>query len=63
MECQDLHRDEVAEKYLNGQLDAATRDEFEVHLLECVRCLQHVEAIQILRQELSEHAHSSLRPS
>jgi anti-sigma factor RsiW len=49
-----LCRDEFAGKYLNGQLDSATRDEFEVHILQCAPCLQHVEALQALRQELSE---------
>ncbi len=56
MECQELHRDELAEKYLNGRLDSATRDEFEVHILECARCLRSLEAIQILRQELAARA-------
>jgi anti-sigma factor RsiW len=44
MQCQELHRDELAEKYLNGQLDPAAQDEFEIHLLECVQCLRQVEA-------------------
>lgn len=57
MECQELHRDDVAEKYLNGQLDPAARDEFEVHILECRQCLRRVEAVQALRQELADHAH------
>jgi tetratricopeptide (TPR) repeat protein len=57
MQCQELHRDELAEKYLNGQLDPAAQDEFEIHLLECVQCLRQVEAVQNLRQELDERAH------
>jgi len=57
MQCQELHRDELAEKYLNGQLNPAAQDEFEVHILECVRCLRQVEAVQNLRQELDERAH------
>jgi len=57
MLCQELHRDELAEKYLNGQLGPAAQDEFEVHILECVQCLRQVEAVQNLRQELDERAH------
>jgi TolA-binding protein len=57
MECQELHRDEVAEKYLNERLDPSARDEFEVHILACAQCLQRVEAVQTLRQELAERAH------
>jgi anti-sigma factor RsiW len=63
MECQELHRDESAEKYLNRQLDPATRDEFEVHLLECAECLRRVEAIQMLRQELVQPTPSPQRRS
>ena len=51
-----MHRDELAEKYLNGQLDPAVRDEFEVHVLECGPCQRQVEAVVTLRQELSERA-------
>jgi hypothetical protein len=56
MECRQLHRDELAEKYLNGQLDPSLRDEFEVHILECAPCLRSVEAVQTLGQELAERA-------
>src|SRR5579863_4196759 len=57
MECRQLHRDELAEKYLNGQLDPAVQNDFEVHILECSQCLKQVEAVQTLRQELAERAH------
>ena len=56
MECQQLHRDELAEKYLHGQLDPTAQDEFEIHILECAKCLRQVEAVQTLRQELSERS-------
>jgi anti-sigma factor RsiW len=56
MECQDLHRHELAEKYLNGSLDPAMQDEFEVHILDCANCLRYVEALQVLRQELAQTA-------
>ena len=51
-----MHRDELAEKYLHGQLDPAAQDEFEVHVLECEPCQRQVEAILTLRQELAERA-------
>ena len=57
MQCQELHRDELAEQYLNGKLDPAAQDEFEVHILECVQCLRQVEAVQTLRHGLAERAH------
>ncbi len=57
MACQALHRDELVEKYLNGQMLASARDEFEVHLLECADCQQSVDALHALRHELTEAAH------
>jgi hypothetical protein len=56
MECRQLNRDELAEKYLTGQLDAAEQDEFEVHILECAPCLRQVEAVQTLRDQLADRA-------
>lgn len=56
MACQALHRDELVEKYLNGQLHPSARDAFEVHILECADCQRHVEALQTLRHELTEAA-------
>lgn len=56
MKCQELHRDELAEKYLNGQMDFSARETFEVHLLDCADCQRHVEALQALRHELTEAA-------
>jgi anti-sigma factor RsiW len=61
MECHESHRDESAEKYLNGQLDPAARDEFEVHILECTECLRRVEALEMLRHELAQRTPFPLR--
>jgi TolA-binding protein len=57
MDCQRVITDEIAGKYLNGRLDAALQDEFEVHLLECPKCLAEVEAVTALTSVLKEQAH------
>src|SRR5215471_17484608 len=57
MEYQELHQGELAEKYLNGQLDPATQDEFELHILECPACQKTVELLQTVRDDLAAHAH------
>lgn len=57
MECRELHRNELAEKYLNGHLDPGAQDDFETHILECDDCLRRVEAVQALRRELAARAH------
>ena len=56
MDCRNIDRNEVAEKYLNGQLDEANQDDFEAHILECEKCLQAVEVLQTVRLDLIERA-------
>lgn len=56
MQCQDLARDEHLEEYLNGQLGPATQDELEVHILECPSCLQALEILQTVRDDLARRA-------
>src|SRR5436305_4538083 len=57
MDCQDLARGELAQEYLQGRLDQAKQDDFEAHILECEKCLDAVEALQTVREDLSARAH------
>jgi TolA-binding protein len=57
MNCQQLDRNELVEKYLNNQLDSAEQDEFEIHILECPACLHTVEMFQALSEGLSQQEH------
>ncbi len=67
MNCQSVGEDGIAEKYLKGELEPPVQDEFEVHILECLRCLQSVETLQEMRTALAAQAHeirlASQRPS
>jgi hypothetical protein len=67
MNCQSVGEDGIAEKYLKGELEPPVQDEFEVHILECPRCLQSVETLQEMRTALAAQAHeirlASQRPS
>ena len=56
MVCLEVEQNDIAEKYLNGQLDAALQDEFELHILDCSRCLASVELLQALREDLAARA-------
>jgi TolA-binding protein len=56
MNCQELDRDELVEKYLRNQLDSTMQDDFEIHILECPRCLQTLEALQAVEDELAQRA-------
>lgn len=57
MECQQLGQSGMAEKYLSGQLDPTTLDEFELHILECPSCQRTLELLQTIRDDLAAHAH------
>ncbi len=54
MDCELLGQQEFAEKFVSGQLDAGAQEEFEIHLLECARCQQSVEALESIRTALVE---------
>jgi len=56
MDCANIDRNELAEKYLNGRLEEAKQDDFEIHILECEKCLQIVETLQAVHFDLSERA-------
>ena len=43
--CKTAEREELAEQYVRGQLSLEQRDEFEIHLLECPKCLGRVETM------------------
>src|SRR5215471_11509164 len=57
MDCRETDRGELAEKYLRGELDLAHQEEFEVHILECSKCLQALDALDLIRRGLGERAH------
>jgi len=56
MDCQQIERDELVEQYIKGQLDSPAQDQFEIHMLQCTRCLQAVEVLQTAREELATRA-------
>lgn len=57
MDCRGVDRNELVEKYLNGQLDEALQNDFEIHILECATCLQTVQALQEALDDLQERAY------
>jgi len=80
MDCRNLDRHELAERYLTGQLQAEpdvsredfsaleagitdpssgslatiSEKDFEVHLLECAKCREALDLLQVLRDELAK---------
>lgn len=56
MNCQQITEGEVVEKYLTGQLEPSERDDFEVHILECRKCLVLLETCEAARSDLAARA-------
>ncbi|PYX93397.1 MAG: hypothetical protein DMG67_04300 [Acidobacteria bacterium] len=57
MNCQRVADDEIVERYLNGQLEPALQDDFEVHILECPHCRARAETLSAARAGLAQRAH------
>jgi anti-sigma factor RsiW len=61
MTCQDVVRDELAERYVGGQLAEAQQEAFEQHFFQCPRCTEDVRLLQDLQTALAHGATRALR--
>lgn len=52
MTCDEIERDEIAERYLSGRLGEDASAEFEAHYFDCPRCLEHVGRLESARHAL-----------
>lgn len=53
MTCDEIERDEIAERYIRGRLSDEHSARFEAHYFDCVRCLDRVEALQSVHDALA----------
>src|SRR5579859_2505131 len=56
MDCEQVARDELVEKYLSGQLEPPLQRDFQVHILECPECLALLETCEDIRDDLAPRA-------
>jgi Tol biopolymer transport system component len=56
MDCEQVVKEEVTEKYLLGHLTEAEQGAFEVHFFECQRCFEEVQTLRALQTELRRAA-------
>ena len=54
MNCEQVSRQHITEKYLLGQLTEADQDAFEHHYFECARCFEEVQTFCTLQAGLRE---------
>jgi tetratricopeptide (TPR) repeat protein len=52
MNCEQVTKEEITEKYLLGRLTEAEQGAFELHFFECERCFDEVETFRALQTEL-----------
>ena len=56
MNCAQVTKEEITEKYLLGRLTEAEQGAFELHFFECERCFEEVESLRMLQTELRRAA-------
>jgi tetratricopeptide (TPR) repeat protein len=56
MECAQIKREEVVERYLTGSLGPQERESFEEHYFACEQCFAALQAHRALQAELSASA-------
>jgi len=54
MDCGIVVRNEVAEKYLRGELSPAEQDAYEQHFFECEHCFEELQSLQAIQGVLRE---------
>jgi tetratricopeptide (TPR) repeat protein len=54
MDCSQIEREEIIEKYLAGRLDRAGQEEFEAHYFGCSNCLAKLQVSRLLQEKLWE---------
>jgi tetratricopeptide (TPR) repeat protein len=58
MNCEQVTKEEITEKYVLGRLTEAEQGAFELHFFECERCFEEVESLRMLQTELRRAASS-----
>jgi TolA-binding protein len=54
MLCEEIRKDGVAERYIQGDLDETEREAYERHYFACEECLAELETLEGLRTALSQ---------
>jgi len=53
MTCDEIERDEIAERYLLGRLGDEEQERFEAHYFDCRRCLERLQVMEAAQTELA----------
>lgn len=54
MDCDFIVRDDLAERYLRGELSAADQEAYELHFFECQRCFGELSSLQAIQDAMRE---------
>ncbi len=61
MDCDQIDKAEIGEKYVTGQLDDVEQADFEMHFLGCRRCFEHLQLLQDMQLALAPRPQRSMR--
>jgi tetratricopeptide (TPR) repeat protein len=61
MDCDEIEKGEIAEKYVTGGLGEIEQADFEMHFLDCERCFAQVELWQGMQAALARSPRTSVR--
>src|SRR5689334_22262375 len=56
MDCERAMTENIAERYLNGTLSPAEKEEWEQHYFACEECAERLETLQAIQEPLREMA-------
>ena len=59
MTCDEIERDEIAERYLLGRLGDEEQERFEAHYFDCKRCLERLQIMEAAQAELARAPEST----
>jgi len=55
--CRKSERGDLLAEYVGGELSPEVQSDFELHILECQRCQEALETLQVARDDLVARAH------
>jgi tetratricopeptide (TPR) repeat protein len=63
MTCDQIERDEIAERYLLGRLSDDEQERFEAHYFDCKHCLERLQVMEAAQAELAHAPASAALPA
>ena len=63
LDCHAVAREQIAERYVTGELSDPDREAFEEHYFHCERCFDELKTVQLIADELRRSEVELERPA